>query len=260
MTGDGDLTLSGPQTHQNGATLTINNLRLANNSNSGAPADASTPASAPLAVTISGGPGVFMSTMTLGASQDLGSLTINYADEGTQYVDLNSNDVEFHALRIHGGDLDATKASLAGAIANAKTNGEGLLDSGLHPGAAIGVAKLIDAHGDGYVLVRPTRVGDLNLDGSVTISDFIDLASHFNGAGDWQSGDLNGDGVVTISDFIDLASNFNASYSGEVFPISAADRSALNAFAAAHGATLVPEPGAMGLFFAAGLLLRRRRR
>ncbi len=46
MTGDGDLTLSGPQTHQNGATLTINNLRLANNSNSGAAADATTPAPA----------------------------------------------------------------------------------------------------------------------------------------------------------------------------------------------------------------------
>ena len=260
MSGDGDLTLSGPQTHQNGATLTINNLRLANNSNSGAPASATTAASAPLAVTISGGPDVFMSTMTLGASQDLNSLTINFADEGTQYVDLNGDGAEIHVLRIHGGDLNAAKSALAASIANGKTNGEGIVDFGLHPGGAIGVAKLTDAHGEAYVLVRPTRVGDLNLDGSVTISDFIDLASHFNAAGDWQTGDLNGDGVVTISDFIDLASNFNSSYSGEVFPISGADRSALEAFAAAHGVSLVPEPGAMMPLLAGAAFLHRRRR
>ncbi len=197
----------------------------------------------------------------MGASQDLNSLTINYADEGTQYVDLNSSEVAFHALRIHGGDLDAAKASLVAAIANGKANGEGILDTGLHNGAAIGIAKLIDAHGDAYVLVRPTRVGDLNLDGAVTISDFVDLASHFNGAGDWQNGDLNGDGVVSISDFIDLASNFNSSYSGEVFPLSAADQGAREAFAAEHGVSIVPEPGAIAMVVAgAGILGRRRRR
>jgi len=260
MTGDGDLTLSGPQTHQNGATLTINNLRLQNDSNSGAPASATTAASAPLAVTVSGGPDVFLSILRLGASQDLSSLTINYADEGTQYVDLNSNEVEFHALRIHGGDLDAAKASLAAAIANAKINGEGVLDSGLHSGAAIGIAKLIDAHGDPYVLIRSTRLGDLNLDGAVTISDFIDLASHFNAAGDWQSGDLNGDGVVTISDFIDLASNFNTNYAGGAMPISAGDENTLEAFATAHGVSLVPEPGSLLIFVAAAGLSKRRRR
>ena len=43
-----------------------------------------------------------------------------------------------------------------------------------------------------------------------TISDFIDLASHFGASSaTWQMGDVNYDGSVTISDFIDLASNFN---------------------------------------------------
>ena len=51
--------------------------------------------------------------------------------------------------------------------------------------------------------------GDLNRDRSVSISDFIDLASKFNSpATKWSDGDLNYDGVVSISDFIDLASNF----------------------------------------------------
>jgi len=95
----------------------------------------------------------------------------------------------------------------------------------------------------------------------VTISDFIDLASHFNGSGGWQEGDLNYDGVVTISDFIDLASNFNTSYSGEVFPISAEDQQTLSNFAASIGAS-VPEPGTLGVIgaLAFGLLGRRRRR
>ena len=274
MTGDGDLTLSGPQTHQSGASLTINNLRLLSNSNAGAPAEASstavrkiagalasasTAASAPLAITISGGPGVFMSTLTLGASQDLNSLTINYMDEGTQAVDLNSNETEFHALRIHGGDLDGAKSTLAAAIQNARINGEGIYDSGLHAGAAIGIAKLVDAHGDDYVLIRPTRIGDLNLDGAVSISDFIDLASHFNSIGGWQEGDLNGDALVTISDFIDLASNFNTVYVGSALPISAADQLALDAFAAAHGVSLVPEPASLTILLGAAFLRRRRR-
>lgn len=52
-----------------------------------------------------------------------------------------------------------------------------------------------------------TTNGDLNHDGHVTISDFIDLASNFNEEGQWYDGDLNHDGVITISDMIDLAAN-----------------------------------------------------
>src|SRR5439155_9279174 len=129
-----------------------------------------------------------------------------------------------------------------------------------HASSAIGVAQIADAHGDQMVEARATKLGDLNLDGVVTISDFIDLASHFNGAGGWQEGDLNYDGVVTISDFIDLASNFNTSYSGEVFPISAAHQQSLSAFAASIGAA-VPEPSSLiALLIVAPLIARRRRK
>src|SRR5439155_19903695 len=51
--------------------------------------------------------------------------------------------------------------------------------------------------------------GDLNKDGQVSISDFIDLASNFGKTNAiWSDGDLNLDGTVTIADFIDLAANF----------------------------------------------------
>jgi uncharacterized delta-60 repeat protein len=52
--------------------------------------------------------------------------------------------------------------------------------------------------------------GDLDGDRTVSISDFITLASNFGKTNaTYSDGDLNYDGQVTISDFIDLSSNFN---------------------------------------------------
>jgi len=132
------------------------------------------------------------------------------------------------------------------------------LRAGLHANSGIGLALVNDAHGDASIFIRLTRIGDLNLDGQVSISDFIDLAAHFNGPGTWQEGDLNYDGQVTISDFIDLASNFNTSYAGEVFPISPEHQQALSSFAAANGVT-VPEPTAIVSLILVGPLFARRR-
>jgi len=93
------------------------------------------------------------------------------------------------------------------------------------------MGKATDSDGGQYILIRPTRLGDVNLDGSVTIADFIDLASHFNGPGTWQEGDVNGDGQVSIGDFIDLASNFNTSYSGLSWAIAPQEKAMLAEFA-----------------------------
>src|SRR5687767_13762968 len=155
--------------------------------------------------------------INLGGHHHLAALNIDYTQPGFQTFDLASTPTAFHSLSIHGGDLDAVKTSMTAAIHNAKGDiSDGIWDSGLHANSAIGIGKLTDAHGDPYVYIRSTRIGDLNLDGTVTIADFIDLAANFNGTGGWQEGDLNGDTLITISDFIDLAANFNASYLGSV--------------------------------------------
>jgi hypothetical protein len=264
--GEGILSIDGPQTHGAGAKLDVYNGSVHLRSNAGAPGSAGAAASANLSVSVrNSGSASDGSFAVLESSQDLADLEISYIDPMSQGVDLASTETEFHAIRIHGSNLDDAKASMAGAIRNANAPGaadgrDGIFDSGLHSGAGIGVAKLVDAHGDGYVLVRATRVGDLNLDGTVTIADFLGLAGNFNGFGTWQEGDINHDGQVTIADFLALAGNFNSSYSGGSLPISDGDLGMLNSFAMAHGVTLVPEPGLISLIVLGVVGLRRRRR
>jgi hypothetical protein len=61
-----------------------------------------------------------------------------------------------------------------------------------------------------WIMQKPS-IGDLNVDGAVSIADFLTLASNFGKPNTmWGDGDVNGDGVVTIADFLALASNFGA--------------------------------------------------
>jgi hypothetical protein len=247
-TGPSTLRISGPQSHEANANLILSGGTLNLASDAGTPASIGAAALANLNLQISGGD----TATILDASQDLANLTISHANAGHQSLDLHSPSTPgaVNVLRIYAADLSAAKGSLWEAIKNANIPGspdptDGIFDSGrpAHPATAVGLAQLPDLHGDPNIQIRLTRLGDLNLDGLVTISDFIDLASHFNSiSATWQEGDLNYDGSVTISDFIDLASNFNTSYTGESSPISAADQQALSAFALAHTTTPVPEP------------------
>lgn len=58
--------------------------------------------------------------------------------------------------------------------------------------------------------VLETRVGDMDLDGEVRLSDFAVLASNYGETGGWADGDLDGDGEISFKDFALLATNFRA--------------------------------------------------
>jgi hypothetical protein len=259
FTTTGTATFGGTQNWAAGSVLDVRRGLVAVLSNPGTPATAATAAAARLTLhihTSDAGVGLL-------SSMDLKNLIMDVNDPGLQSLDLNSPTTtgDFNAVRIYADDLVAARAAVNSYIGHAKqVAGDGISDSGMpaHPGSAIGVAIRPDAHGDNTLLVRLTRIGDLNLDGAVTISDFIDLASHFNSSGTWQEGDLNYDGIVTISDFIDLASNFNTTYAGIVLPLNPADAQLLADFASAHGVS-VPEPITALLILPVSLLSRRRR-
>jgi len=264
--GDGTLQISGPQSHGAGASLTHTQGTLQLDSNAGT---ANSAAGSNLSLTVAANASGAAGKVLLNSDQDLKELNISYQDSGTQTLDLNSpaGSGLFHAVRVYASDLNGAKIALSAAVRNANATGapdkfDGIIDSDLHAGSGIGVGIVGD-----HVLIRPTKIGDLNLDGSVTISDFIDLASNFNGTNKtWQEGDLNNDGNVTISDFIDLASNFNSSYSGTIGAPSAADFQTLASFASSVGVdpavigSAVPEPASLGLLMVGGIGLMRRRR
>ena len=100
---------------------------------------------------------------------------------------------------------------------------------------------------DKRVVVAYTYLGDANVDGQVTTTDFTAMAANFGKASGavWSQGDFNYDGVVNALDFNMIAVNFGAT------PI--AGPPALG--------TLVPEPATIGVFGMLAMLgIRRQRR
>jgi hypothetical protein len=205
-----------------------------------------------------------------------GKVTINSSGGTSRLMELNIDgfpdawsgvlDLKNNSLVLDNGDLplvtNQIKSGLYGTtgITSTAPGAPFRLGSMLNVGTYYGTFMGISGLDGNDVLVRYTRIGDLNLDGTVTISDFIDLASHFNIIGDatWQMGDVNYDGSVTISDFIDLAANFNQSVSGVAMPINASDAAMLSDFAAANGASAVPEPTCLLLISATVALVSCR--
>jgi autotransporter-associated beta strand protein len=254
-TGTGTLRISGSQSHESGSTLLAQQGTVQLETDAGASA-------ATLSITVASLPGGSDSKVTLTTNQSLKGLSVSFGDSGTQSFDLNtpSDSSAFRSVKIYAGNqnqLDAAKAALYDAMKNANVAGapdplDGIYDSGIiynsnsspHSHSGVGIAQVTDGSGT-YLLIRPTLLGDTNLDGRVTIADYTTLSSNYNntsGTATWDMGDFNYDGNVTISDNIDLNSNWSQSYSGSVQPIPQS----------------VPEPANFLLILSCGLSIVRR--
>jgi hypothetical protein len=198
------------------------------------------------------------------------SITSGGGDNGTSKLSQLSlaSDVRFD-LADHALVLDYTGASPIGTIRAAVAAGT-LTSSLAGPTAVLGYAEAADVlsptggtfagqSADGTaVLVRLTRPGDANLDGTVNFADLLALARNYNRTGvDWNLGDFNYDGTVNFADLLALAKNYNATAPADPLPGA---RAAFTADLAAAFAA-VPEPSLATLGFAAcGFALTARRR
>jgi len=114
--------------------------------------------------------------------------------------------------------LSQIQAYLHAGYAAGVWNGHGITssDAHAHPGFAVGYADsasgLVPGQAANSVLLRYTRIGDLNLDATVNFTDLLALAQHYGRAtAKWNDGDLNYDGSVTFSDLLSLAQNYGRS-------------------------------------------------
>lgn len=115
--------------------------------------------------------------------------------------------------------------------------------------AFAGLTFDLSVGGDAALLLADALFdGDANLDGRVSLADFLILRANF-GQGDktWLEADFNGDGLVSLADFLILRGNFGSGIAGNPGP--------------APTQSMIPEPASPALLalLATPLLARRRR-
>jgi hypothetical protein len=286
-TGAGVVSVNGDQLHAPGAVLAVNqgtvNLNTDGGMNNGG-----TPVSN-LSVAVNNG-----AVVNFGVTQHLAQVTVTSGlAKLTSASPSGSRAIDATGVLASGGRLDLTNGRLIVDYAAGNSpmasiqqqivsgynalgtlwGGNGIVSSSAagDPTTGLGYGEASDLLGpaggtfgsevvDGdAVLVRYTKIGDANLDGSVGFNDLVRLAQNYNsggGAATWAQGDFTYDGFVDFNDLVKLAQNYNGAVAGAVpgAPVSF-DQDLAAAFA------LAPEPGTIGLVGVAGIwgLARRRR-
>ncbi len=195
-----------------------------------------------------------------GGTSRVQSLSIPTGAGASRHLDVTNN-----ALVIdHSGasPIADVRAHVASGFAGGSWNGNGIVSSLATPAtlgvgyaeasALTSVPAVFGTVDSTAILIRFTRVGDANLDGTVNLQDFNRLAASFGATNAfWHQGDFNYDGQVNLQDFNRLAANFGQSAAGT--SVTPEDWANL--------ASAIPEPAAAtSLLGVVGIALAQRSR
>ena len=153
-------------------------------------------------------------TLKMTASHDadtFSSLSINTA-AGAR-LDLGNGSLKINYASPAADPVATIRSYLTSGFAGGAWNGAGLMTSA---GLALGYGDSDEAGNivggllANQILVKYTRPGDANLDGTVNFVDLTALAQHYGAAGaSWDKGDFNYDNTVNFVDLVALAQNYN---------------------------------------------------
>jgi autotransporter-associated beta strand protein len=201
-------------------------------------------------------------SISSGASLDIGNnhVIVSYAP-GTQAM-TDAAIRGYLTNGYNGGLWNGTSGSAAGGGINSSTAALPA-NSRYGIGYADGADGIVTGLSSGQIEIKYTLLGDADLDGSITGSDFTALVGNLGkSVTKWDQGDFFYTGTVTGSDFTALVGNLGKTDSGADVTIPAADYAAIDAFAAANGLMAdVPEPtttSLLALAMTGALLIRRR--
>jgi hypothetical protein len=153
------------------------------------------------------------------------SLTIPAGAGTARHLDVTDNALVIDYASGGPSPIADVRAQVASGFAAGSWNGNGIVSSlatanthAVGYGEASALASVPAVFGtvdSSAVLLRYTRFGDANLDGTVNLQDFNRLAASFGATGAfWHQGDFNYDGNVNLQDFNRLAANFGQSAAG----------------------------------------------
>jgi hypothetical protein len=188
------------------------------------------------------------------------ALAGSFSNNPTGTFNLHDN-----PLLIHNGDLPTVLAAIAAGYHGGDWQGPGITSSFVaahttNTTVACDLAQNISTTpftwfgqtvNSGDVLVLPTLIGDVNMDGQVDSEDYFALTPNLGATGrTWGSGDLNGDGTVNSLDYYALTANLGKTVAGQSPNIAQPN----------GGATVTPEPASLVLLALSGLLVLGPRR